>query len=526
VIPREIYAIQQVGFPILSALILLPLAVAAALFFIASPRLARRAAIAGALAELALSLALVARFTPRSSDFQFVERRSFLPTLGATYHVGVDGISVLFIPLTALLVVLVMVASWSSVTRWARVYLVALLALEAVTIGIFAALDTVLFFTFWELLLVPSFALISLFGVGPERRYAAQKYFLYMLVGSLPVLVGILLLAVTQRSASEGGAPGGAPLSPGYAFDYLTLLARPLSPRLQTAIFALFFIGFAVKGPVFPFHTWLPTVIMESPVGFAVLVAGLKLGLYGMLRFVFPLAPLACSSFAWILSGLGVLGVIYGALVALAQPNLRRMLAFSSVSHVGFLLVGLASLTAQGIQGAVFQMLNMGFITTGLLFLAGFLHHRLGSSEILALGGVAKKAPFLAAFFLLLGLASIGLPGTSGFSGEHLILIGAFRSSPLTGLFAVIGVVLGAAYFLGSFERAFLGPIERPAVLRVSDLRPREWIIAGCLGAAVLGLGIYPAPVLAITGASVQAIADRVTPLSETSAASARIRVP
>jgi NADH-quinone oxidoreductase subunit M len=510
---------QQIGFPILSALILLPLAVAAALLFIESPRIAKRAAIAGAAAELALSLALVARFTPRTSDFQFVERRAFLPTLGATYHVGVDGISVLFIPLTALLVVLVMVASWSSVTRLVRAYLVALLALEAVTIGIFSALDTVLFFTFWELLLVPSFALISLFGVGPERRYAAQKYFLYMLVGSLPVLVGIILLAVTQRSDA-------GPLSPGYAFDYLTLLARPLSPRIQTVIFALFFIGFAVKGPVFPFHTWLPTVIMESPVGFAVLVAGLKLGLYGMLRFVFPLAPEAVTRFAWILSGLGVLGILYGALVALAQPNLRRMLAFSSVSHVGFLLVGLASLTAQGIQGAVFQMLNMGFITTGLLFLAGFLHHRLGSSELLALGGLAKRAPFLAAFFLLLGLASIGLPGTSGFSGEHLILIGAFRSSPLTGLFAVVGVVLGAAYFLGSFERAFLGPIERPAAQRVQDLRPREWIIAGCLGAAVLGLGIYPAPVLAITGASVQALADRVTPASETSAASARIHVP
>ncbi|HZF52737.1 MAG TPA: NADH-quinone oxidoreductase subunit M [Polyangiaceae bacterium] len=412
--------------------------------------------------------------------------------------VGVDGLSVLFLPLASLLTLLVIVSAWSGVPRL-RGQLVALFGLHSTFIGVFCALDMALFFTFWELMLIPSYFLIGSFGVGPERRRAAVRYVTYMLVGSAPVLLAIVLLAASARG------PQGA-----YAFDYVALLKTSLPPRLQTWIFFLLLFGFAVKGPLFPFHTWLPSTLMESPFGMGVMLVGVKLGAYGIIRFVLPLAPEASARHMGILSVLGAVGIVYAALIALAQPNLRRMLAFSSVSHVGFVMVGLASMTHQGMQGAVLQMITMGLVSTGLLFAVGFLYSRLGTSDLSSMGGLAARAPVLTLFFFLIGLASIGLPGTAGFVGEHLILLGTFRADWRVAAVALLGVILGAAYFFRHFERAFLGPITRPSANAIRDLRPREILVLASLSVIILCAGIYPRPLAAVTDSSVRALTARV----------------
>lgn len=496
---NEILAIHSIGFPILSILIAFPLALAATLLFIEDSRWLRRVAAVGAALELALSLAALALYNPATPALQLAERRAWIPTLNIGYHVGVDGLSVVFLPLASLLTLLIVVSAAPGAPR-RKGQLIALLGLHSAFIGVFCALDMILFFTCWELMLVPSYFLIGSFGVGPERRRAAVRYVTYMLVGSAPVLLAILLLAV-QAGAAQGS----------YTFDYIALLNAPIPSRLQTWIFFLLLFGFAVKGPVFPFHTWLPSTLMESPFGMGVMLVGVKLGAYGVLRFVLPLAPDASARHMGVLSALGAAGIVYAALIALAQPNLRRMLAFSSVSHVGFIMVGLASMTHQGTQGAVIQMINMGFISTGLLFIAGFLYGRTGSSELASMGGLAKRAPLLALFFFFIGLASVGVPGTSGFSGEHLILLGAFRADWRVGAFALAGVILGAAYLFKHFERAFLGPITRPAVEALRDLKPRELLVAGSLSAIILAAGVYPAPLVAVTDTSVRALLERVS---------------
>jgi NADH-quinone oxidoreductase subunit M len=361
--------------------------------------------------------------------------------------------------------------------------------------GIFSSLDLVLFFVFWELSLIPVYFLVSLWGVGPERRYAASKFVLTMLVSSGPLLLGIVLLGV------YGHAQTGA-----YTFDWLALRSMPLPPGLQSVVFFLLLAGFAVKGPFFPLHTWLPSMLREGPVGVGVVMTGVKLGSYGVLRFLVALVPDAMAKFGWLLGAVGVAGVLYGALISLVQPNLRRLLAFSCLSHVGLGLLGTASGTQQGLTGSVLLMLNLGLSSTGLFFLTGFLQARVGSSEVSALGGAAKKAPLAAAFFLLLGLAGMGIPGTSGFAGEHLALLGAYRMSVPLLVLALLGAVLGAAYVLKFFERAFLGPATRPRVLAMKDLGPEEWGVLACLGALVLFVGLYPAPVLRIVEASVAAM--------------------
>ncbi len=494
---REIFAVDQVGFPVLSALIFLPLAWALLVLGIGNEKHARRTALAGALSELVLSLFVLARFSAGTPDVQFAERRAWIPTLGASHHLGVDGMSVLFLPVSALLTVLVLVASWYDVTTRARGFYAAILALSAMVMGIFSSLDLVLFFVFWEASLVPVYFLVSLWGVGPERRYAAMKYVLTMLAASGPLLLGIVLLAVVGRESPD--AP--------YTFDWLVLRTRPVPASIGPTVFFLLLVGFAVKGPFVPLHTWMPTMLRECPVGIGVLLTGLKLGSYGVLRFVVPLLPEATAQNAWILGAVGVTGIVYGALVALVQPNLRRMLSFSCLSHVGYVLHGISSGSTEGLSGAVLAMLNLGLSATGLFFLTGFLQNRVGSSEVSALGGVAQKAPRAAVLFLLLGLAAIGLPGTSGFPGEHLVLLSAYRTSlPMLGL-ALLGTILGAAYVLRVFEQVFLGPVTRPRVASMKDLRPLEWGVLGCLSILVLVVGLYPRPLLAIVGPSAEALA-------------------
>jgi len=503
---NQTFADEQLGFPILTTLIVLPLLWALLLLVIRDERLLRSAAMAGALVQLVLALILVYHFVPAVPDIQFAEQINWMPALGSSYHLGVDGISVLFVPLMCFLTVLLMLYA-AGVRFLTRFYLINILLLQSFTIGIFVSLDLILFFVFWELALVPSYFLIKRWGIGPQRQYAGTKYVLYMLAGSLPLLIAIVLLGLNSNGTVGAGTAGGA----AYSFDLLVLqFDSPISFENQTLIFFLMMLGFAAKGPMVPFHTWLPTTLMEGPIGMGVYLVGLKLGVYGMLRFVIPLVPEASAEWAWLIVVLGLTALLYGALIALVQPNFRRLLAFASVSHVGIIVVGLFSLNQQGVQGALIQMISLGIVGEGLLLLTGFLYRRTGSSDLLAFGGLARHVPVLAFFFFVFGLAFIGLPGTSGFIGEFLILMGAFRVHWAFAAVGVLGVILSAGYFLWYYERAFFGPVTNAAVARMRDLGPREMLIASSIAGLIFWIGLYPKPLIEMTQGSVESLVAHV----------------
>ena len=503
---NEIAAAEQSGFPILTVLIFLPLFGAVIIWlFQKDEDLIRKSAVAIAGLELFISVLLLKYFVSQSADIQFSERMPWIPDIGIGYHLGVDGINVLFIPLTAFLTLLIMIYSWDTGTALLKPYFMALLGLEGSMIGVFASLDLILFFVFWELLLLPSYFLIKLWGRGPQSHYAALKYVLYTLTGSVLMLVGLVLLNLNFHA--DAVLHGTQPL---YSFDLVELLNVPVPLERQTLIFFLLFFGFAFKAPIFPFHTWMPTALVEGPIVMSVVLAGVKLGTYGFIRFSLPLLPEASRAWMWVMAGLGLAAIIYGAFIALVQSDFRRLLAFSSISHLGFVMLGLFALNFQGLQGSLLQMINLGFSTAGLFFLTGFLYNRTGTGDYLAYGGLAHKVPLLAAFVLILGLASIGLPGTNGFVGEFLILLGAFRAHWLLAAIGVLGVILGAGYFLWYYERAFFGPAGTAVTKPLSDLRPREWGIAVALSVMIFWIGLYPAPFLNIMNGSVQALTDRL----------------
>ena len=489
------------GFPVLSALIVLPVLAALALQLAPSERAASRLALGAMVLELCVAVGVLIGFRPELAQTQFAERVEWVPTIGAVYHVGVDGLSVLFVPLTALTALLALVSSWRSVRHHRRGLLATLLLLEAATVGIFVSLDLLLFFLFWEAMLVPTYALIRIWGVGPARQVAAMKYAMYMLVGSTPMLVAIALLGINARGAAAAGA---------YSFDLPVLLATPVPPVLQTLVFFAFAFSFAVKSPLFPFHSWLPGALLEGPAAAAIFLVGLKLGIYGLLRFAIPLAPAAAREWAWLMIALGVVSILYGGLLALAQHNLRRMLAFAAVTHAGLATVGVFSLNEQGVQGALLLMTSVAVSATGLALLAGALHARLASTELSELGGLARHAPRLTAAFLICGLAGIGLPGTSGFPAELLVFLGAFRAQPLLAALALLGAILGAAYFLTFFERAFLGPVTRESVRSIADLRPRESAAAAVLAISILAIGAFPGPLLDLTDGAARTLVQRI----------------
>lgn len=502
---NEILASSQIGFPVLSTLIGLPILAAVLLQFVRSEREQRALALSVCGMELALALLVAIRFVPGTADIQFAETGLWMPLIGASYHVGVDGISVLFLPLTALVILLAMMFSPAGSTGQGRFYWSNILIFMALTMGIFSALDLVMFFVFWELILIPSYFLIKLWGVGPQRHYAAIKYVTYMLVGSAPLLIAIAILGSTYATAAAAGlAPAGG------NFNFLALLKISIPVETQGLIFVLMITGFAVKAPVPPFHTWMPTVLTEGPVGMAILIVGLKLGTYGMLRFVLPLLPDASLAWAPVMTWLGVFAILYGGLIALSQFNLRRLLAFASVSHVGLVLLGLFALNLQSLQGSLMMMLNIGLTSTALMFLAGVLYRRTGSTELSAFGGLARYVPRLAFFFFAIGLATIGTPGTSGFYGEFAVMLGAFQMNWMLAAVAVIGVVLSAGYFLWYYERAFFGPPSSPSVATLRDLNSRETLAMGTVLALVLAIGLYPSPLIAISSASVTALSERL----------------
>jgi NADH-quinone oxidoreductase subunit M len=325
-----------------------------------------------------------------------------------------------------------------------------------------------------------------------------------MLLGSATLLIGFVLLGVSSRSAA--GSDGEL------SFDLLVLMEAPAALGTQTAVFFLLAFAFALKAPMFPFHSWLPAALMEGPIGMGVLLIGLKMGVFGFLRFVLPLVPDAFSAWSWLIAVLGVVGVLYGALIALVQSDLRRLLAFASISHVGLAMLGLSSLNAPGLQGAVFLIVNLGLVSTGMLLAAGFIHQRVGSSDLAALGGLAQRAPALTAFALIAAFGALALPGTSGFPGEFLILLGAFRANFWLGTIAVTTVILAAAYVLVYFERAFHGRIRSTTVDAVSDLRPREGLTAGVVGVMIVVLGFFPSVILDYTSGSVDDLVSRLDP--------------
>ncbi|MDP1559619.1 MAG: NADH-quinone oxidoreductase subunit M [Nitrosomonas sp.] len=477
---------SEAAFPLLSLIIFLPLLGAIVVGATQDTNLAKLITLLFAGLELLLTLFAVYLFDASEGGFQLIEQYDWIPQLNIEYLIGVDGISILFLPLSALLTLMAILASWNSVQHNPRFHFALLLALQGVTIGVFCSLDMVLFFLFWELTLPPFFFLIGLWGIGSQRRDAAMKYTLFMLTGGVALLLAITLLAANHAFQMGGDIPQDL------SFSLPILLEIPLPDNQQTLIFILLLFGFAVKAPLVPFHTWLPTVAMEGPAHVVAILVGLKLGVYGILRFTLPLAPIAAVEFSWILSIFGAATLIYGALIALQQTNLRRLLAYASVSHVGLVIVGIASLNMQGLQGAIFQLLNFTLIASVLMLIAGFMQHRLGSTDAIHLGGLAKVMPQLTCFYFLFALASIGVPGTSGFPAELLMIIGALTADIALGIAALASAILGAAYMLSFSRRAFLGPISQVNAHQTHDLKSRELVILCVPALLILMFGFFP----------------------------------
>ena len=514
----ELFWNEQIGFPILTLLIFLPLAGAVSLWMRKDPRGARVEALVLSLVELALSLLLFVRFESGVPAMQFVEHISWIAPLGIGYHVGLDGISLFLVILTTLLTALTVIYSWDRVRKQLRGYLICLLILEATMIGVFISLDLVLFFVFWEVMLIPMYFLIKTWGSGPERDYAALKYVVYNLTGSVLMLVGFIILylnyhdwAVTQ--------PGRNP----YSFSYLQLLLAPVPLEKQIWIFGLVFLGFAVKGPIVPFHTWLPSAMLQGPIAVSVMLSGVKLGSYGLLRFNLPLTPEASLLAAPLMMALALFGLIYGAFIALSQPNLMVMMAYAGISHLGFVTVGLFAMNQVGIEGALLQMVNLGIAGAGMIFVTAFLMDRRGSFDLNDYGGLAKQAPLLATLSMIIVLASLALPGTNAFVGEFMILVGAFKAHWAYATIGVTAVILAAAYLLWMYERVMLGKIETPVVAAMPDLNGREAVIAFTLVALILWIGLYPAPLLSRMEPSVRAVVERLETATVPSSAVVRI---
>ena len=477
------------GLPLLGILFFSLLAGVALIWLVPRSQWARYIALVTTCIALTIALIIATRFDPGQTGFQFVVHIDWMPDIGVHYIVGVDGISVLFLPATTLLFVCVILSAWNRICLSpckstlfkttgggaARAYYSLLLILEMATLGVFCSLDVILFFLFWEITLIPIFLLIRLWGVGENRHYAAVQYTLVMLVGGVPLLFGFLLLSFHA----------------GWNFDLSVLLATHLTPHTEKIVFLLLLLGFGVKTPFPLLHTWLPLIAMEGPIAATALLLGLKIGVYGLVRFAIPLAPHAAQEFHWLLAGLGAVALI-GSLVALVQTDLRRMLAYASFSHVGLVVLGLASFNLQGIQGAILQLLNFSVISGGSFLLVAFLHQRIGSTDYRTLGGAARTMPLLASFLLFLGFAGAGVPGTSSFPGELLILVAVFKTHTGLGAIALFSMIVGAAYFLGLYRRAFLGPIYQAAVRESIDLQPREQLVAVILVSIVLLVGFFP----------------------------------
>lgn len=475
--------------PLISLLLMaFPVSVAA-IWVVRDPSQVRQVALLAVLFDLGICLAILGGFNSGDPGFQWVETREWISSINVYYRVGVDGISVVFLPLTALLFAGTILASWQRVQTMRRLHYTLLLFLKTTTFGVFCALDTVLFFFFWELTLVPIYFLVSLWGSGPHRRYSAAQYTLLMMASGIPLLLAFVLLASQNAQLVDGHLTG-------LIFSLPDLLASPAPGSLQTILFFLLLAGFAAKVPMVPLHIWLPTMAREGPVVILAFMTGLKLGAYGLIRYLLPLAPDAARDYHWLLAGLGTVGLLYGAFLAISQTNLLILLAYASISHVGLVVLGIASMNSPGIQGAVFQLLNFSIVTSGLFFMTGFLQHRTGSTEAVNLGGLARVMPLFAAFYLLLGLAGLGIPGTSGFPSEFLILMGTLQTHTGAGLAALATMILGATYFMGLYRKCFFGPVRGDLSGFCTDMNGRELSVVLVASTLVIIFGLFPGLIL------------------------------
>jgi NADH-quinone oxidoreductase subunit M len=486
----------MVSWPVIFVVLVLPLV--GALFImlvrgdgVAESRNARWVALYTTLITFAVSLVLVWRFDPTSPEFQFVEKREWLSGT-ISYHMGVDGISLPFVILTTALMPLCIIASWSAIERRVREYMIAFLVLETTMIGTFCALDLVLFYLFFEGGLIPMFLIIGVWG-GPRRVYASFKFFLYTLLGSV-----LMLLAIMAMYWDAGTT------------DIPTLLKHGFPVGLQTWAWFAFFASFAVKMPMWPVHTWLPDAHVEAPTAGSVILAAilLKMGGYGFLRFSLPMFPLASQEFAPLIFALSVVAIIYTSLVALVQEDMKKLIAYSSVAHMGFVTMGIFAATAQGVAGGIFQMVSHGIVSGALFLSVGVVYDRMHTRDIAAYGGLVNRMPLYAAAFMVFTLANVGMPGTSGFVGEFLSLIGTFKVNIWVATLATTGVILSAAYALWLYRKVIFGTLDKPKLLGIKDLDYREIITLGPLAILTIAFGVYPKPVLDMSAAAVSQLVD------------------
>ena len=489
-------------FPLLSLILLVPLVGAIILLFVDRRRDDTIRWIANIVASLGflVSLPLWFWYDSANPDWQFVERAPWIPSIGAEYFLGVDGFSSLLVLLTTLMGMIAILSSWTAITERVKEYYIFLLVLQTGMIGAFITLDFLLFFLFWEVMLVPMYFLIGIWG-SDNRLYSAIKFFLYTLVGSVVMLLGILAVYFYQYSVTGV-----------YTFDVTQFHELNMPVDLQWWVFLAFFLGFAVKVPMFPFHTWLPDAHTDAPTAGSVILAAvlLKMGTYGFIRFSLPILPDATVSFVPLIAGLSIVGIIYGALVALSQSDWKRLVAYSSVSHMGLVMLGMFALTPVGITGSIIQQINHGISTGALFLIVGIVYERRHTREISEYGGLSKTMPVFAAVFLVMTMSSIGLPTLNGFIGEILILQGIFVVSKWWAAVAATGIVLGAAYMLWLYQRTMFGTIDNPKNEGLADLNVRELATFVPLIILAVWIGLYPAPFLRRLETSVERVMTRV----------------
>ena len=488
---------------LLTAVTLLP--AAGGLLLALAPRerepLLRGGALAVSVLTLGLAVALYAGFDPGRADYQFVERVAWVPSLGIAWHVGVDGISLLLVLLTAFLTPIALASAWPAVADRTKEFVVTLLVLETGMLGVFVSLDLFLFFVFWEAMLIPMYLIIGVWG-GPNRIYAAIKFVLYTMAGSALMLVAILALYY-----QHGQATGT------FTFDLPTITRWVVPPGLgQNLLFLAFALAFAIKVPVVPFHTWLPDAHVEAPTAGSVILAGvlLKMGTYGFLRFCLPLFPDASLTFAPLGLALAVVGIVYGAWVSTVQADLKKLVAYSSVSHLGFVMLGIFALNPQGLVGGLLQMVNHGLSTGALFLMVGMIYERRHTRLIADFGGLWQPMPAFSALFLLVALSSLGLPGLNGFVGEFLILLGAFQVHRGLAVVAATGIIFAAVYLLWMYQRVAFGPVTHEENRRLADLDRREWAVLAPLVLFIVWIGVYPAPFTRPAEATIEALIAQV----------------
>jgi NADH-quinone oxidoreductase subunit M len=493
----------SIGFDILSVLIFLPLAGILLIAWVSKdkPAVIKGITFLTALLNFLISLLLYRAFDSTTHEFQFTTTIPWIEEYGISYHLGVDGISLFLVLLTTFLTAISVIACWKDIQEKVKGFMICLLLLETGVIGVFVSLDLFLFYIFWEVMLIPMYLLIGVWGAPARRIYAAVKFFLFTMFGSLLMLVAILVLYFYNHSVTGT-----------YTFMLEDLYKLSIPYGMQIWLFLAFALAFAIKVPMFPFHTWLPDAHTEAPTVGSVLLAAvlLKMGTYGFLRFNLPLFAEATMAFVPLMSVLAIIGIVYGALVCIVQKDLKRMIAFSSVSHLGFVVLGIFALNIQGLEGGILQMLNHGFSTGALFLIVGMIYERRHTRLIEEFGGLSKVMPVFATFFMIVTLSSVGLPGLNGFVGEFLILLGVFRANAAYAVFAALGVIFAAVYMLWMFQRVMFGEVTKEANMKLKDLSLREVCVLLPLVFFIIQIGVYPRPFLSRMDATVKHLITQV----------------